>query len=114
VAPQSVPEANKEILFPLSFLLEDTLIKYAIFASLMIFSVYASAHDGAHNTASTPEPEQYNYSEHLDIAKVIDITTIEDTQNACGPVDAHMVYVDHNGKTHDLQYKILGSACQNG
>lgn len=83
-------------------------------ASLMMFSVYASAHDGANNNASAPEPEQYNYSEHLDIAKVIHITTAEDTNNACGPVDAHMVYVDHKGITHDLQYKILGGACQNG
>ncbi|QJI40094.1 DUF2790 domain-containing protein [Pseudomonas sp. ADAK2] len=91
-------------------------MKYAMLASLMMFSVYASAHDGAHSTASAPEPEQYNYSEseRLDIAKVIDITTVEDTQNACGPVDAHMVYVDHKGTTHDLQYKILGGACQNG
>ncbi len=89
-------------------------MKYAMLASLMMFSVYASAHDGANNNASAPEPEQYNYSEPLDIAKVIDITTAEDTNNACGPVDAHMVYVDHKGITHDLQYKILGGACQNG
>ncbi len=89
-------------------------MKYAMLASLMMFSVYASAQDGAHNTAAAPEPEQYNYAEHLDIAKVIDITTVEDTQNVCGPVGAHMVYVDHKGVTHDLQYKILSSACQNG
>lgn len=89
-------------------------MKYAMLTSLMMFSVYASAHDGTNNNASTPEPEQYNYSEHLDIAKVIDITTVEATNNVCGPVDAHMVYVDHKGITHDLQYIILGSACQNG
>jgi hypothetical protein len=102
------------MLLLLLLLLEDTLMKYAMLASLMMLSVYASAHDGAHNTASAAEPEQYNYSEHLDIAKVINITTVEDTQNACGPVDAHIVYVDHKGTTHDLQYKILGGACQNG
>lgn len=89
-------------------------MKHAMLASLMMFSVYASAHDGAHNTTSAPKPEQYNYSEHLDIAKVIDINTVEDKNNACGPVDAHMVYVDHKGITHDLQYKILSSACQDG
>jgi len=86
-------------------------MKYATLASLMMFSVYASAHDGANSTASTPEPEQYNYSEHLDIAKVIDITPVED---ACGLVDAHMLYVDYKGIAHDLQYKVLGSSCQNG
>ena len=89
-------------------------MKYAMLASLMMFSVYASAQSASNVKAATPEPEHYNYSEHMDIAKVINITTAEDTNNACGPVDAHMVYVDHKGATHDLQYKIFGSACLNG
>jgi len=55
-------------------------MKYAMLASLMMFSVYASAHDGANNNASAPEPERYNYSEHLDIAKVIDIYYQQRTQ----------------------------------
>ena len=101
------------MLLPLLILLEDRLMKYAMLASLMMVSVYASAHDGAHDTTTAPKPEQYNYSERLDIAKVIDITTVEDTTNACAPVDAHMVYVDHKGITHNLQFKTL-SACQNG
>ena len=90
------------------------LMKYAILASLMMFSVYASANSDVKGDVAQAVPEQYNYSEHLDIAKVINITTASDSVNSCAPVDAHMVYMDHNGVTHDLQYKMLGGDCQSG
>ena len=94
--------------------LEIILMKYAILASLMMFSVYASANSDVKGDVAQAVPEQYNYSEHLDIAKVIDITTASNSVSPCAPVDAHMVYVDHNGVTHDLQYKMLGGDCQSG
>lgn len=40
-----------------------------------------------------------------DIAKVISVT---DTSTACDVVPATMVYVDHQGQTHTLIYKVMG------
>jgi len=31
----------------------------------------------------------------------------------CGLVEAHMVYVDHKGITHDLEYTVEAYGCQN-
>jgi hypothetical protein len=88
-------------------------MKYALFAALSIFSAFASA-NGTVNDAAQPVPQsvQYNYSEHLDIAKVISMTSADDAATACGPIAAHMVYVDHKGVTHNLQYTRLGDGCQ--
>jgi hypothetical protein len=90
-------------------------MKYALFAALTMFSALASA-NGSVNPASdsTPAPVEYNYSQHLDIAKVISITSASDTATECGPVEAHMVYVDSKGVTHNLEYTRLGDGCQNG
>jgi hypothetical protein len=50
------------------------------------------------NPATTPQP--------LDIAKVISVT---DTSTACEVVPATMVYIDHQGETHELSYQVMGS-----
>ena len=50
----------------------------------------------------------YDYSQHLDIAKVIDAGTIPDV---CAVVPVKMVYEDSQGQRHTLQYQVMGKGC---
>lgn len=90
--------------------------QYLLFTVLSIFTVYASAadHTTSSETGTVVKTEKYNYGENLDIARVVRITNAADTSTACGPVTAHMVYVDSKGVTHDLEYTRFGDGCQNG
>jgi len=90
-------------------------MKYALFAALSLFSAFAAANDAANAAPeSVPPAMEYNYSQHLDIAKVISLTSDANLSTACGPVESHMVYVDSKGVTHNLAYTRLGEGCQNG
>lgn len=89
-------------------------MKYALFAALSIFSAFASANGTVNAPESVPPAVEYNYSQHLDIAKVISISSASDASSACGPIEAHMVYMDSKGATHNLAYTRLGDGCQNG
>ncbi|QQD25912.1 DUF2790 domain-containing protein [Pseudomonas simiae] len=55
--------------------------------------------------------EQYSYSTHLDVAKVISQTEVADV---CGVVPMRMTYEDSQGKRHILAYEVMGSGCSNG
>jgi hypothetical protein len=91
------------------------MMKYALFAALSIFSAFASANGSVGAAAeSTPPAVEYNYSQHLDIARVISITNAGNIATECGPVESHMIYVDSKGVTHNLEYTRLGEGCQNG
>ncbi|MBC3271901.1 MULTISPECIES: DUF2790 domain-containing protein [unclassified Pseudomonas] len=57
-----------------------------------------------------PVIEQYTYSTHLDIAKVVSMSEVP---NVCEVVPAKMVYDDHNGQRHILRYSIMGNGCTN-
>ncbi|MCI8210848.1 hypothetical protein AUC61_15035 [Pseudomonas sp. S25] len=87
---------------------------FALFAALSFFSVFASANDSVNNNAQLPPSVDYNYSQNLDIAKVLKVTSAEST--TCGPVQAHMLYLDSKGVEHNLQYTRIsgGNNCQNG
>ncbi|WP_425916105.1 DUF2790 domain-containing protein [Pseudomonas sp. GWSMS-1] len=57
----------------------------------------------------TPAPAvAYTYGMHLDIAKVIRMTSAADT---CGPAPAEMTYRDSQGDVHVLQYRLYGTGC---
>jgi hypothetical protein len=92
-------------------------MKYALFAAMSLFSVFAAAAEPVAlapvtvNAAKVPTV-QYNYSQHLDIAKVVSTSTTN--PDACGLTNANMVYVDSKGVTHSLEYTRLGNGCQNG
>ncbi|MDB6047450.1 MAG: hypothetical protein JWR17_196 [Pseudomonas sp.] len=60
---------------------------------------------------ATVPVEQYTYSTHLDIAKVISTTPIPDV---CGVVPARMDYVDSKGIEHVLEYRVMGNGCMDG
>lgn len=76
-------------------------IKYLI--GLCLISSVAMADD--------LKAERYNYSQNLDIAKVISLSPIPN--NDCQVTDATMVYKDSKGITHKLIYSVMGGGCDN-
>lgn len=71
----------------------------------------AMADDLANNGAEQIPVEQYTYSQHLDIAKVISMSEIP---NVCEVVPARMTYEDSQGQKHILEYRVMGNGCSNG
>jgi Protein of unknown function (DUF2790) len=55
--------------------------------------------------------EQYNYSTHLDVAKVISQT---DASSVCGTTPVDMTYLDSKGQQHTVEYLVVGGGCVNG
>ena len=58
-----------------------------------------------------PIVEDYTYSTHLDVAKVLSMSEVP---NVCEVVPAKMEYEDSQGQRHILNYKIMGNGCSNG
>ena len=71
----------------------------------------AMADEVADVSAEQIPVEQYSYSQHLDIAKVISMTEIP---NVCEVVPARMTYEDSQGQKHVLEYRVMGNGCSNG
>lgn len=61
--------------------------------------------------ANQPAVEQYSYSSHLDIAKVIHMDPVPD--DVCAVVPLQMTYLDHLGQQHVMQYSVMGNGCLN-
>ncbi|MFB4394324.1 MULTISPECIES: DUF2790 domain-containing protein [unclassified Pseudomonas] len=55
--------------------------------------------------------EQYSYSQHLDVARVISMSEVP---NVCEVVPARMTYEDSKGQRHILEYRVMGGGCSNG
>jgi hypothetical protein len=64
--------------------------------------------DVANNTIPV---EEYTYSTHLDIAKVISTSEVP---GVCAVVPVQMEYEDSNGQRHILRYSVMGNGCSNG
>lgn len=60
--------------------------------------------------ADQPAVEQYSYSSHLDIAKVIHMDPVPDV---CEVVPVQMTYLDHQGQQHVMEYRVMGNGCSN-
>ncbi|UZD99803.1 DUF2790 domain-containing protein [Pseudomonas mediterranea] len=58
-----------------------------------------------------PAIEEYTYSTHLDIAKIIYMSAVP---NVCEVVPAKMEYEDSSGQRHILRYSVMGNGCSNG
>lgn len=72
----------------------------------------AMANEVPTDVASNTVPvEEYTYSTHLDIAKVISMSEIP---SVCEVVPARMEYEDSNGQRHILRYSVMGNGCSNG
>jgi hypothetical protein len=66
----------------------------------------------ADEIASQQTPiEEYTYSSHLDIAKVVSMSEVP---NVCEVVPARMEYEDSKGQRHIMQYSVMGNGCANG
>jgi hypothetical protein len=73
------------------------------------FSTLALAEESAAKVAAQQaRVEQYTYGSHLDIAKVISVSTIP---NVCEVVPMRMTYEDSKGQQHVMGYKVMGNGC---
>jgi len=87
-------------------------MKYALFAALSMFSLFASANDSA--STAPAQQAQYDYSHDLDIAKIVRISNANAAGSECGPLKAQLEYVDSKGVRHKLEYTRLGDDCEKG
>ncbi len=60
---------------------------------------------------NAPVVEDYTYSTHLDVAKVLSMSEIPEV---CQVVPVQMEYEDSQGQRHILQYQVMGNGCSNG
>jgi hypothetical protein len=60
---------------------------------------------------NAPIVEDYTYSTHLDVAKVL---SMSDIPQVCEVVPAKMEYEDSQGQRHILNYHVMGNGCSNG
>ncbi|NIF18152.1 DUF2790 domain-containing protein [Pantoea sp. Cy-639] len=60
---------------------------------------------------SPASSSSYAYGTPLDVAKVISITPASNAGN-CQLGTAHMVYVDHQGQTREIDYREMGDCSQ--
>ncbi|QXI27347.1 DUF2790 domain-containing protein [Pseudomonas vanderleydeniana] len=85
-----------------------------LFAALVLSSLCATAmaDEAATDVASQNLPvEEYTYSSHPDIHKVISMSEIPEV---CEVVPARMVYEDSQGVRHVMEYRVMGNGCSNG
>ncbi|WP_047280481.1 DUF2790 domain-containing protein [Pseudomonas lundensis] len=85
-------------------------MKRLIALALMGISTLAAA-DEVHVAQAQPVVEHYTYATDLDVAKVISVIP---TADVCEVVPAQMIYEDHQGQRHILEYRIMGNGCSNG
>ncbi|MFK0088800.1 DUF2790 domain-containing protein [Pseudomonas sp. BJa5] len=85
-------------------------MKSLLVLALAGLSSFALA-DEVTTASAQPAVEQYDYSQNLDIAKVISLSTLP---NVCEVVPATMVYEDHQGQRHTIEYRAMGNGCSNG
>ena len=78
---------------------------------LVLGSLCGAAMAGEAKDAEQIPVEQYSYSQHLDIARVI---SMGEVPNVCEVVPARMTYEDSKGQKHILEYRVMGNGCSNG
>lgn len=78
---------------------------------MVLGSLCGAAMAGEAKDAEQIPVEQYSYSKHLDIARVISMSEVP---NVCEVVPARMTYEDSQGQKHILEYRVMGNGCSNG
>jgi len=78
---------------------------------LVLGSLCGAAMAGEAKDAEQIPVEQYSYSQHLDIARVISMSEVP---NVCEVVPARMTYEDSQGQKHILEYRVMGNGRSNG
>ncbi|MBM7062786.1 DUF2790 domain-containing protein [Pseudomonas sp. UL073] len=85
---------------------------FALLALAGVSSLALASGQDEQSTAQQELPlEQYTYDMDLDIDHVISVGA---TPNVCAVAPVEMVYEDHQGKRHRLQYQVFGNGCDNG
>ncbi|TBW13171.1 DUF2790 domain-containing protein [Azotobacter chroococcum subsp. isscasi] len=79
------------------------------FLSVFMAATSLAALGAMAQAAEQPKVEKYTYATQLDIARVI---SVEDPGNVCEVVPVHMVYEDHQGQRHVVEYSVMGKGCQ--
>ena len=85
--------------------------------ALCSFSAMAMAEESGAKVAAQQQKqgnlrvEQYTYSSHPDIARVI---SVDEVPNVCRVVPEHMTYEDSKGQRHIMEYMVMGNGCSNG
>ncbi|AIR90009.1 DUF2790 domain-containing protein [Pseudomonas cremoricolorata] len=83
-----------------------------VLLALVLGSVCGAAlADDAASATAEPAVETYSYSQHLDIAKVLNMSPVA---NVCAVVPARMTYEDSHGQRHVVEYEVMGNGCSNG
>lgn len=75
--------------------------------SLSLASTVAFA---AGTDQGSPPVTQYEYGQHLDIARVVEMT---DLSTFCGIGSARMTYEDSQMQQKTLEYLVWGTGCKN-
>ena len=87
-------------------------MKALLVLALSSLCATAMANEVPTDVASNTVPvEEYTYSTHLDIAKVI---SMSEAPNVCEVVPMKMEYEDSQGQRHILRYSMMGNGCSNG
>lgn len=84
-------------------------MKVLIALVLVGFSAIATAAESP--APVKPATEEYTYSTHLDIAKVV---SMSEPADVCEVVPATMTYEDHQGQLHTMKYQVMGNGCSHG
>ncbi len=77
----------------------------ALSATLSSFAAFAA--EPASQAVETIS-SNYQYGMPMDVAKVVSITP-DSSAADCEVGTTHMVYVDHQGETHEIAYKEMGN-----
>ena len=85
----------------------------AVMALSSLFATAALAGEAPTELAgqSAPIVEDYTYSTHLDVAKVLSMSSVPEV---CEVVPVKMEYEDSQGQRHILNYHVMGNGCSNG
>jgi hypothetical protein len=86
--------------------MKPSIALLALTATLASFGAFAAGSD-----APAPAEVDYQYGMPLDVAKVISLTPASPGRD-CQVGTAHMVYVDHQGQTHAVDYREMGTCSQ--
>ncbi|RCL23296.1 DUF2790 domain-containing protein [Pseudomonas sp. AFG_SD02_1510_Pfu_092] len=85
--------------------MKPSIAVLALAASLASFGALADA------GSQQPVSRNYQYGMPLDVAKVISLTPASNAAD-CQVGTAHMVYVDHQGQQHAIDYREMGNCSQ--
>lgn len=77
---------------------------------LVLGSLCGAAMAGEAKDAEQIPVEQYSYSQHLDIARVISMSEVPMCAKSCQPHDLRGL----PGQKHILEYRVMGNGCSNG